>query len=405
MKFIIAVLILSLCLPAASASGGSSHSAEATTAVTLPVDYVTVYPDGLMAVKRTGGLELTEGVHSFVINLPEKADKRSVLLSVSNATSERVVYEANPIFTLNVTSPGLQRFDLSYLMRSAATWKPVYDLQLTDETASVRAQAVVTNWAGEDMENVRLKLVAGLPSAASSYARAAPSAAAPEAAGEKYAAYTADGSASASGELEALYIFELEDRVDLPAGKEIGFPLFEQDAPLVRVYTWDAASSAEGPVMEEIRANNTLTSPWPAGEALLYRNGEYISAIDMPYTASGTNASIALGPSADLKVEKKLLDYNISESIKVSQSGNHSVRETVETWSYSLNIKSNLDREASLEVRETLPREAVIVSASPQPSESLATSLKWDLDLLPRQKTAISYTFQVTSMEGLGDKY
>jgi len=157
--------------------------------------------------------------------------------------------------------------------------------------------------------------------------------------------------------------------------------------------------------MEEIRANNTLTSPWPAGEALLYRNGEYISAIDMPYTASGTNASIALGPSADLKVEKRLLDYNISESIKALQSGNHSVRETVETWSYSLSIKSNLDREASLEVRETLPREAVIVSASPQPSESLAISLKWILGLLPRQKAAISYTFQVTGMEGLGDKY
>jgi len=170
LKFIIAVLILSLCLPATSASDGSSRSAEATTAITLPVDYVTVYPDGLMAVKRTGSLELTEGVHSFVINLPEKADKRSVLLSVSNATWERVVYEANPIFTLNVTSPGMQRFDLTYLMRSAATWKPVYDLQLTDETASVRAHAVVTNLAGEDLENVRLKLVAGLPSAAPSAA-------------------------------------------------------------------------------------------------------------------------------------------------------------------------------------------------------------------------------------------
>ena len=400
------LFILSLCLPAVLATGGSSPSVEATTAVTLPVDYVTVYPDGLLAVKRMGCLDLTEGLHKFVINVPEKADKSTVLLRVSNASQERVVYEANPIFTLNVTSAGRQSFDLSYLMYSAASWKPVYDLHLTEESVSVNAQAVVTNLAGEDLQNVRLKLVAGLPSAAVSYAKAAPLmayAAAPAA--EEYADYemAVPEPQSSTGELETLYIFELDGRKDLPANKEIGFPLLEQDAPLVRVYTWDAASSAEGPALEEIRANNTLDSPWPSGEAMVYRNEEYISTIVMPYTASGTNASISLGPSADLKVESKLLDYNISESIKsiASEGRNHSVKETVETWSYSLSIKSNLDRAASLEVKEAIPQEAVMVSATPQPSESLASSLKWDLEIAARQKTAINYTYQVTRMEGL----
>lgn len=408
LKFMIAILILLLSLlfglPLSSASSGS-QSVEATTAVTLPVDYVTVYPDGLMAVKRTGGLDLTEGVHKFVINVPEKADKITVLLKVSNASQERVVYEANPIFTLNVTSAGQQSFDLSYLMYSAASWKPVYDLHLTEENVSVNAQAVVTNLAGEDLENVRLKLVAGLPSAVVSYAKAAPMmeyAAAP-AAEEATDYYVEEPYTPSTGELETLYIFELDGRKDLPANKEIGFLLFEMDAPLVRVYTWDAAGSTEGPALEEIRANNTLASPWPSGEALVYRDDEYISTIDMPYTASGTNASIVLGPSADLTVKSKLLDYNISESIKsiASEGRNHSVKETVETWSYSLSIKSNLDRAASLEVRDTIPREAVIISATPQPSESLASSLKWDLDIAARQETAINYTYQVTSMEGL----
>lgn len=408
LKLIIGVLILWLCLPAAFASEDSSKSVEATTAVTLPVDYVTIYPDGLMAVRRMGSLDLTEGEHKFVINIPDKADKSTVLLSVSNATQERVVYEANPVFTLNVTSPGRQRFDLSYLMYSAASWKPVYSLQLTEERVLVKAEAVVTNLAGEDLENVRLKLVAGLPVAEEvTYYNESPRllksyAAAPAAeASSDY--FAAEESVSSTGELETLYIFELDGRVDLAANKEIGLPLFEEDAPLVRVYTWDAYRSYEGPVAEEIRANNTLTSPWPSGTALLYKNGDYISTIDMPYTASGTNASISLGSSADLTVKSKLLDYNKSESIKsvVSDGGNHSVKETVQTWTYGLDVKSNLDRNSSLEIKDTIPLEAVLISASPQPSERTATGLMWDLNLLPRQKTALNFTYQVTSMDSL----
>ena len=124
-----------------------------------------------------------------------------------------------------------------------------------------------------------------------------------------------------TGELETLYIFELEGRKDLLMNKEIGLPLFQEDAPLVRVYTWDAYDQEEGPAEEEIRVNNTLTGPWPAGNALLYRDDEYVSTIKMPYTPAGTNASVVVGPSADLKVESKLSDYNKTENIKVDRLG------------------------------------------------------------------------------------
>ncbi len=60
MKLFIALLVLSLCLPAALASGNSSQSVEATTYIRLPVDSVTIYPDGLMSVKRMGSLDVTE---------------------------------------------------------------------------------------------------------------------------------------------------------------------------------------------------------------------------------------------------------------------------------------------------------------------------------------------------------
>jgi len=73
------LLLLLSCLPAAIAEIDESQSVEATTALTLPVDSVTVYPDGLMAVKREGSLDVTEGVHKFVINLPAKVDKSSAL--------------------------------------------------------------------------------------------------------------------------------------------------------------------------------------------------------------------------------------------------------------------------------------------------------------------------------------
>ncbi|MDD4163581.1 MAG: DUF4139 domain-containing protein [Methanothrix sp.] len=403
MKIIAAILMLLLCAPAFAVSDEAS-GVEATTAITLPVDSVTIYPDGLMAVKRTGSLDVTDGVHKFVINVPEKAEQSSVLLSVSNATQERVVYDANPVYTLNISAPGSQSFDLSYLMYDAAAWKPVYDLHLFNDSVLVKANAVLRNQGGEDLKNVRLKLVAGLPLAVQPYlAKAAPqinqryAEAAPLAAAMDYAA------APATGELETLYIFELEGRKDLVMDKEIGFPLFEEKAPLVRIYTWDAYNQEEGPAKEEIRANNTLTSPWPTGNALLYRNDEYVSTIEMPYTPAGTNASIVVGPSADLKVERKLFDYNKTENIKVM--GNHTVKETIEAWTYNLKIKSNLDRAAMVEVTDTIPQEAVIISVTPKPAESTATSLKWKLALAPRQKTAINYTYQVTTTQSLDSAY
>ena len=354
MKCAAILMLLLFCLPAALASDDDSQSVEATTAITLPVDSVTIYPDGLMAVKREGRLDVTEGVHKFVINLPDKAEKSTVLLSVSNATQGMVVYEDNPVFTLNVSSTGMQDFALSYLMYNAASWSPMYDLHLENDRVLVKANAVVGNFAGEDLKDVRLKLVAGLP-ASEPYPRAKSS---------------------------------IQNQ-------------------LVRMYTWDAYNDQQGPVIEEIRANNTLASPWPSGSAMLYRDDEYVSTIEMPYTPAGTNASIEVGPSADLKVESKLADYNITENLKVigPEGGNHIVRETVEAWTYKLSIKSNLDRTANLEVTDSIPQEAVVTAVSLPPAESTATSLKWKLALAPRQKTAINYTYEVTATEGLDSVY
>jgi hypothetical protein len=203
--------------------------------------------------------------------------------------------------------------------------------------------------------------------------------------------------------LETLYIFELEGRKDLAMDKEIGFPLFEKESPLVRVYTWDASWQPEGPADEEIRVNNTLESPWPEGKAMLYRNGEYVSTIQMPYTPAGTNASIVVGTSADLKLERKLSDYNRTEEIRAisTPEGNRTVKEIRQAWTYRLLIKSNLDRTAALEVTDTVPQEAVMISVSPEPDERTATTLKWKLDIMARQETSINYTYLVKTTESL----
>ena len=403
MKLFAALLVLLLCAPALASS---PEAVEATTAVTLPVDSVTVYPDGLMAVKRSGALDTTTGEHKFVINVPEAADISSVLLNASNATVERVVYDANPAYTLNFSSAGPQDFALSYLEYDAGAWSAKYDLHLNNNSVLVKAEAVVSNRGGEDLNDVRLKLVAGLPSAVEPYL--------PKAASQisqRYAqAATSEAMDAAtptnqvSGELETLYIFELQGRKDLMKDKEIGFPLFEEMVPMVRIYTWNADLWEEGPAMEEIRANNTMQNPWPSGKALLYRDDEYVSTITMPYTPSGTNASIVIGPSADLKVEKKLADYNITEKIiEIKSNGhkNHTVKETTETWTYHLKIESNQDRPAILEVTDAHPKEARIISVTPTPAETTATGLKWRLALQPREKAAIDYTYQVVTTESL----
>ena len=76
MKYFTAFLVLLLFAPALATS---QSDVEATTAITLPVDSVTIYPDGLMAVKRMGSLDVTDGVHKFVVNVPKEADASSLL--------------------------------------------------------------------------------------------------------------------------------------------------------------------------------------------------------------------------------------------------------------------------------------------------------------------------------------
>ena len=48
-------------------------------------------------------------------------------------------------------------------MYGAGSWEPRYDLHLTDDSVLVNANAVVNNRGKEELKNVRLKLVAGLP--------------------------------------------------------------------------------------------------------------------------------------------------------------------------------------------------------------------------------------------------
>jgi hypothetical protein len=402
MRLFAAFLMLLLCAPALASS---PEAAEAITAVTLPVDSVTVYPDGLIAVKRTGALDTTIGEHKFVVNVPEAADISSVLLNASNAALERVIYDANPAYTLNFSSAGPQRFALSYLLYDAGDWSAKYDLHLKNDSMLVNAEAVVSNRGGEDLNNVRLKLVTGLPPAVEPYMPGA----APQTSKRYESAMlsedmaAAEPSIQASGEKETLHIFELKGRKDLLKDKEIGFPLFEETVPLVRIYAWNADILEEGPATEKILVNNTMQNPWPSGKAMLYSDDDYVSTISMPYTPSGTNASIVIGPSADIKVDKKLSSYNITKNITeiAASDKNHTVEETTESWAYHLKIESNLDRPAILEVTDTHPKEARIVASTQTPVETTATRLKWKLALKPREKTAIDYAYQIVTTRSL----
>ena len=107
--------------------------------------------------------------------------------------------------------------------------------------------------------------------------------------------------------------------------------------------------------------------------------------------------SLSLGPSADLKLSKKLMDYNITEN--VVSSGNGTAKVTTENWTYQLEIKSNTDKEMDLEVKDVIPMEAKVTDISPEPSEMTATLLKWNLKVAPREEMKIRYSYRVVTLE------
>ncbi|HOO53192.1 MAG TPA: DUF4139 domain-containing protein [Methanothrix sp.] len=407
MKKISAFLVLILALHQAGAADDGSGEIEAITIISLPVDSVTIYPDGLATVKRTGEMEVTEGVHQLVLDLPPSVKIESVRFSVTNATVEKIVYDDNPEYTLNVSSTGLQEFELVYLMPRAGFWMPSYSVHLEEETVLVSAQAVVANNFGEDLEAVRLKLVSGPPQVepVALYREAAmvDYAFAEEPAAEESISFAPKAApAPATGELETLYIYELDGRKDLEMDKQVGFPLFEETAPIMRSYVWDAYYQNEGPVTEVVKANNTMKDPWPVGSALLYKNDEYVSEVEIPFTPTGTEAEIDVGSSADLKVERKLANYtSVEEIVTVPGAGNvtQAMKVTTETWTYHLTLKSNVDRSATAEVSDRKPLKAEIVSAEPKPKETTAAGLEWELEVPPREDVAIDYTYRVVTKE------
>lgn len=384
------LLAVSCCL----AADDGAKDVVATTAISLPVDSVTIYQDGLVFVKRTGSMDLTEGMHKFVVDLPDNADKNSVLFLVTNSSMERIVYDRMPVYTMNVASTARQSFLLSYLVRDGGRWVPNYYIHLLNDSMLLTANALINVDLEEDLKNVQIRLVA-MPEREIPIMMRAP---APTEAKAEEALSAYDIAAGApTGELETLFVFVLENRTDLVAGKSIGLPLFEDLAPAWRVHTWDAYYSPDGPAREEIRANNTADHPWPDGNAQVFRYGEYVATLNMPYTPKGANASLSLGPSADLKLSKKLIDYNITEN--VVQFGNGTAKVTTENWTYQLEIKSNTDKEIDLEVKDTVPMEARVIDVSPEPSEMTATLLKWNLKVAPREEMKIRYAYRVVTVE------
>ena len=151
MKLLTAVLLILIC---ASSLVRSQETVEATTAIKLPIDSATIYPDGMVSIKRIGSMDVTEGGHDFLFNIPEAADKSTVLLSVSNSSIERVVYDGNPVYTLNGSSSGKQDFALSYRMNKAGHWESRYDLHLVNDTLLVNAPPIVRIIGGEDLRGV-----------------------------------------------------------------------------------------------------------------------------------------------------------------------------------------------------------------------------------------------------------
>lgn len=384
--------MLLLTVSCCANAGDSAKEVAATTAISLPVDSVTIYQDGLVFVKRTGSMDLTEGTHKFVVDIPENADTSSLLFLVTNSSLERIVYDKMPVYTINVTSTARQSFLLSYLVRDGGRWTPNYYIHLLNDSMLLTANALINVDLREDLKNVQIRLVA-MPEREVPIMMRAP---APTEAKAEVLLYDIAAGAP-TGELETLFVFVLENRTDLVAGKSIGLPLFEDLAPAWRVYTWDAYYNPDGPAKEEIRVNNTADHPWPDGNAQVFRDGEYVTTLSMPYTAKGANASLSMGPSADLKLSKKLIDYNITEN--VVSFGNDTAKVTTENWTYQLEIKSNTDKEIDLEVKDTIPMEAKVIDVSPEPSEITATLLKWNLKVAPREETKIRYAYTVVTVE------
>lgn len=252
---------------------------------------------------------------------------------------------------------------ITYLVRGALSWEPLYTLELT--TGELAAFASTEN--AFDFGKTKITFVMGEPYLIGGYVKEPA-----RGLGVEAMAVAASPPPQRIGES---WEYPFEGTVELKKGESLRLPLFEGKLTLKNVYTWDG-----GNVLLKHEFTNGLDRPLAEGRVECYEDGLWVGEDSIPWVAVSQKGEVTSQYAKDIEIEER-----------TTQQKEEKDKRTTEKEVRVINHKQEA---ISIEVIRILPYRANLISANPKPEQD-GEMLTWRLELKPGETKTARYAYEV----------
>jgi hypothetical protein len=252
---------------------------------------------------------------------------------------------------------------LSYLVRDAIRWKPLYTIDLS--TGELRAFTSTDNLC--DFPKAQITFVMGSPhlvgEIAPSYRLKAMS--------RGIAAPSPPKTPVGLGEL---WEYRYEGLIELKKGESLKLPLFDASLKLEPVYYWDGEE-----VVLKHKFVNSLNKPLAPGRVECCEDGLWIGEDIIDWVAIGAEGEIISQYAPDIEIEEKTIRREEKPERRIVEK--------------EVSVQNHKEAGIFIEIVRYLPKRANLLSASPELTPE-GGKLTWTLTVGPGESQIISYLYE-----------
>jgi len=328
------------------------------------------------------------------ISTPQKKLKRSILVN------------------LEVLKPGNLNLNVSYLVRGAS-WQPLYDARANFEKSEVElvSYGVVRQTTGEDWEDVEITLSTAktaipgrMPEVSSWFLRPYQPPIIKE---ERPVPMLVSGAGAPLQIKHAVVeykgtavVYKIPRKATIKSdGSEHKLPISSQI--LNAKFEYSAYPRASNYAYLRSRVTNAKDLQLLAGRVNIFLEGDFVGTSTIDNVAPSEEFDLYLGIDENVKVKKECLEKKVDDVLIGGISS--PTRKT--TFKYKITIENYKNKKIKMNLFESMPvseNERIkvkISNVSLQPTEKDSADKKgvwlWVLELEPKQKQQIFYTFSV----------
>ena len=388
--------------------------------------------DQLSKMDKTGS-DLIRDAKKTIRELENEREKidaeiASLLDNINRIQGQKRTETVNEVFiSLDVKGSTPLELEVTYQLRNAS-WQPTYDVDIGEDTTSVKRIAVVRNQTLEDWNDVGLTVstasaqpveaIEPNPFYVDVYTPqafgmvATRSAAAPEAKKmakemdydeevddmmlseieEEPAPDIIEDYAEPTETLGGITVYNVPGEVSIPADNDPHpVTLTLEDFESRRLHYWNAAAMAEAVAQDEITNGDSVLLP---GNVKVYAAGDFIGETYLNLKAPREKFRLGTRVAYDVKVEKKLIE---KDTEKAGITRGKKKRE----YKYALEMKNFAKQEITIKVVDVIPHSnsekinvEMINLSLPTLKDALGV-LEWETKISPDAEYKIEYAYEV----------